>query len=121
MKWGFKRTFNCNRYQTKGTTQTQNQYFEIFFDPRFLGVRKIDVETFVIIRDFYLDVHLEDYDVKTDGRNFLDQSAKTNKENMITFKWSQMVDEILQENLSTTLPLFQRSSENNNENNDKFK
>lgn len=32
-----------------------------------------------------------------------------------------MVDEILQENLSTTLPLFQRSSENNNENNDKFK
>lgn len=49
-------------------------------------MRKIDVETFVIIRDFYLDVHLEDYDVKTDGRNFLDQSAKTNKENMITFK-----------------------------------
>ena len=109
MKSGFKRTFNWNKYQTKGTTQTQNQYFEILFDPRFLGVRKIDVEIFVIIRDFYLDVDLEDYDVKTDGRNLLDQSAKTNKENMITFKRSQMVDEILQERLYTRLPLFQRS------------
>lgn len=94
------------KYQTKVTTQTQNQYFDILLDPLFLGVGKVDIEAFIIMINFCLDGDLEDYNVKTDVRNFLDQPAKTKKENMITFKRLQMVEEILRERLSTRLPVF---------------
>ena len=67
---------------------------------------KVDIEAFIIIINFCLDGDLEDCNVKTDVRNFLDQPAKTKKENMITFKRSQMVEEILRKRLSTRLPLF---------------
>lgn len=61
LKWGFKRTIEWNKYQAKVATQTQNQYFDILFDPSYLGVSKVDSEAFVNIRDlFNLDIDLED-------------------------------------------------------------
>lgn len=57
---------------------------------------KADVEAFANIRDlFNLDVDLEDSNAKTDGRSFLDQPAKTKKENMITFKRLQNLQSVL--------------------------
>ena len=44
---------------------------------------------------FNPNVDLEDYNVKTDGIEFLDQPAKEKKANMIKFKRLQMVEELI--------------------------
>ena len=49
MKSGFKSTINCNKYQSKVTTQRQTQYLDILIDPTFHGVSKVDVEAFANI------------------------------------------------------------------------
>ena len=46
LKSGFKRR---NKYQTKVTTQKKNQYLDIFFDPSFLAVSKVNVKAFASI------------------------------------------------------------------------
>ena len=40
LKSGFKRTLNWNKYQSKETIQTQNQYLDYLIDPSFLGVNR---------------------------------------------------------------------------------
>ena len=41
LKSGFKRTTNWNKYQPKISTEIQNQYLDILFDPSFQGVNSL--------------------------------------------------------------------------------
>ena len=43
LKSGFKRTINWNIYQSKITTQPQNQYLDYLIDPNFQGVDRLFV------------------------------------------------------------------------------
>ena len=40
LKSGFKRTANCNKYQSKGITQLRKQYLVYIIDPSFQGLNK---------------------------------------------------------------------------------
>ena len=40
LKSGFKRTTNCDKYQSKGITQLRKQYLVYIIDPSFQGVNK---------------------------------------------------------------------------------
>ena len=46
LKSGFKRTVNCNKYQTKTTIQPQNKYLDYLIDPSFQGVNRFFVLSF---------------------------------------------------------------------------
>ena len=46
LKSGFKRTINWNKYQTKRSTETQNQYLDFLIDPSFQGVNRLFVLSF---------------------------------------------------------------------------
>ena len=46
LKSGFKRTINCNKYQTKATIQPQNKYLDYLIDPSFQGVNRFFVLSF---------------------------------------------------------------------------
>ena len=41
LKSGFKRTINWNKYQTKVSTERQNQYLDLLTDPSFQGVNRL--------------------------------------------------------------------------------
>ena len=40
LKYGFKRTINWNKYQTKVSTERINQYLDFLIDPSFQGVNR---------------------------------------------------------------------------------
>ena len=46
LKYGFKRTIIWNEYQSKMSTERQNQYLEFLFDPSFQGVYRPSVLSF---------------------------------------------------------------------------
>ena len=46
LKSGFKRAANWNKYQPKVSTEIQNQYLDILFDPSFQGVNSLFVLLF---------------------------------------------------------------------------
>ena len=46
LKSGFKRTVNRNRYQSKISTQIQNQYLDFLIDPSFQRVNRLFVLLF---------------------------------------------------------------------------
>ena len=46
LKSGFKRTINCNKYQSKVTIQTPNPYLDYLIDPSFQGVNRRFVLSF---------------------------------------------------------------------------
>ena len=48
LKTSFKRTVNWNKYQSKVSTQTQNQYLDYFIDPSFQGVYRVFVLSFIM-------------------------------------------------------------------------
>ena len=77
LKSGFKRTINWNKYKSKATVQTQNQYLHYLIDPRFPGVNRF----FVLLSEnnddgtghtgyFLLNEQIKVYNVMIDG-NFL--------------------------------------------------
>ena len=43
LKSGSKRTYNCNKYQSKAAIQTQNKYLDYLIDPSFQGVIRLFV------------------------------------------------------------------------------
>ena len=78
LKSGSKRTINWNKYQSKISTQAQNQYLDFLINPSFQGVNRI----FVLSSEnengstshleYYLPkVEIKDSNVKIYGRNFL--------------------------------------------------
>ena len=41
LKSGYKRTINWNKYQSKLTTENQNEYLNYLINPSFLGVNRL--------------------------------------------------------------------------------
>ena len=85
LKYGFKRTINWNKYESKILTEAQNQYLEFLINPSFQGVNRLFVLSFenenerTSHSNYYLPkVEIKNYNVKIDGRNFIDQ-PKNNK------------------------------------------
>ena len=46
LKSGFKRTTNWNKYQSKISTEAQNQYLDFLINPSFQGVNRLFVLSF---------------------------------------------------------------------------
>ena len=46
LKSGFKRTINWNKYQSKISTEAQNQYLDFLINPSFQGVNRLFVLSF---------------------------------------------------------------------------
>ena len=83
LKPGFKRTTNWNKYQSKISTETQNQYLDFLIDSSFQGVNRLFVLSFEIENDrttttgYYLPkVEIKDYNVKIDDKNFFSSTNK---------------------------------------------
>ena len=80
LKLAFERTINWNKYQSKVSIQTQNQYLDYLIDPRFQGVNRLFVLSFGNNADstrynryFLPTVTIKDYIVMIDGKHFFDQ------------------------------------------------
>ena len=80
LKSGFKRTIYWNKYESKTKTYTQNRYLNDLINPRFQGVNRLFVLSFVnedqrkSNSTYYLPkVEIKNYNVKIDGKNFFDQ------------------------------------------------
>ena len=94
-----KRTINWDKYEPKVRVQEQNRYLDLLINPSFQGVNRLfafsfennDGKTSYMI--YYLPlVEIKGYNVVIDGRNFLNQSLKSN---LITFERSQWVMEMI--------------------------
>ena len=84
LKSGFKRTIHWNKYESKTKTYTQNRYLNDLINPRFQGVNRLFVLSFVnedqrkSNSTYYLPkVEIKNYNVKIDGKNFFDQSINS--------------------------------------------
>ena len=78
LKPGFKRTINWNKYQSKISTEAQNQYLDFLINPSFNGVNRLFVLSFENKNErtshssYYLPkIEVKDYNAKFDGRKFL--------------------------------------------------
>ena len=85
LKSGFQRTMNWNKYQSNISTEAQNQHLDFLINPSFQGVNRLFLLSFANENDrtshsnYYLPkVEIKDYNVKIDGRNFLDQPINNN-------------------------------------------
>ena len=71
LKSGFKRTINCNKYQSKTKSQNvPNQYLDYLIDPCFQGVNRLFVLAFNTLdnrignsRHYLLTAKVEDYNL----------------------------------------------------------
>ena len=85
LKSGFIKTIQWNQYQSKATTQTQNQYLDVLTDLRFQGVNRVFVLSFESYahqqsykQHFPPTVAIKDYNIKIDRINLCDQPVKIN-------------------------------------------
>ena len=76
LKSGFKRTIDWNKYQSKISTERQNQYLGFLIDSSFQGENRLFVLSFENENDrtartgYYLPkVEIKDYNVKIDDKN----------------------------------------------------
>ena len=77
LKSGFKITINWNKYQTKVSTERQNQYLDFLVDPIVQGVNRLFVLSLENKGDIYFPkVEIKNY-VMIDGKNFFDQPVKS--------------------------------------------
>ena len=83
LKFGFKRTINCDKYQLKTTIQTQNPYLYFLIDPIFQGESRILVLSLENDNDkkghkkyFLPKVEMKGYNVVIDVQNVFDQLVK---------------------------------------------
>ena len=83
MKSGFKRTISCNKYQSKVSSERQNQYLDFLIDPSFQAVNIPFVLSFEnednrkVHTGYYLPkLGIKDYNFIIDGENFFDQPVK---------------------------------------------
>ena len=84
LRSGFRRTIIRNKYQSKVSTERQNQYSHFLIDPSFQGVNRLFILSFENENDrkvhtgYYLPkVETKDYNVIIDGKNFFDQPVKS--------------------------------------------
>ena len=82
LKSGFKRTIMLNKYQSKISTERQNQNLDFLMDSSLQGVNRLFVLLFenegnrIVHIGYYLPkVEIKDYKVLIDGQNFFDQPA----------------------------------------------
>ena len=77
LKSGLKRTINWNKYQSKISTERQNQYLDDLIDPSFQRVNRLFVLSFEdeeqrkSYKRYYLPKVEINYNVMIDGQNFL--------------------------------------------------
>ena len=83
LKSGFKITIKWNKYQTKLSTEGQNQYLYFLNDLSFQRGNRLFVLSFEneddrkVHKRYYLPkVEIKDYNVMIDGKNFFDQPVK---------------------------------------------
>ena len=95
LRSGFKITSNWNKYQSKASTERQNQYLDFLIDPSFQGVNKFFVLFFENEDDrkvhigYYLPkVEIKDYNVTIDRKNLFDQPVKND---MRTYHYIQKI------------------------------
>ena len=91
LKFGFKRTINCNRYQSKVSTEVPNQYLDNWY--KFYWFKLIDASFQAVIRLFVLSfedgarrrryklyfiltVKIKDYNVMIDENKIFYQPVK---------------------------------------------
>ena len=74
MKSGFRRTINCNKYQSKVRAENQNQYLDYLIDPSFQGVNGLSVLSYENSAHrtrhtgfFFRKVEIKDYNVMING------------------------------------------------------
>ena len=85
LKSGFTRTINWNKYRTKVSTESQNQYLYFLIDPSFQGVNRLFVLSFENEAQRTSDkryclptTEAKNYNVMIDGQNFFDQPIRNN-------------------------------------------
>ena len=85
LKSGFKRTIYWNKYQSKVSTERQNQNLVFLIDPSFQGVNRLFVLLFDNENDrrghtrYYLPkVEIKGNSVMIDGKKIFDQPVKSN-------------------------------------------
>ena len=80
LKSGFKRIINRNKYQSKVSTQEQNQYLDYLIDPCFQVVNRPFLLSFenkvVRTQDIVPEVEIKDYNIRINRRNLFDQLEK---------------------------------------------
>ena len=77
LKPGFKRRINWNKHQSKVSTEKQNQYLDFLIDPSFSRNKKRN-DTKPHTGYYLAKVETKGYNVMIDGKNFFDQSVKSN-------------------------------------------
>ena len=85
LKSGFKRTINWNKYESKITTERQNQHLDYLIDPSFQGVNRLFVLSFEdgaqrkSYKRYYLaTVEIKDYNIMIDRQNLFNQPIRNN-------------------------------------------
>ena len=85
LKSTFKRTINCNKYQSKLSTDRQSQYLDFLVDPSFQGVNRLFVLSFedkaqrASYKRYYLPtLETKNCNVTIDGKSFFDQPVRNN-------------------------------------------
>ena len=85
LKCGFKRTVNWKKYQSKISTETQNQYLDYLTDPRFQEVNKVFILSFenesqeTSYKEYYFPtVEIKDYNIIIDGQILFQQPVEYN-------------------------------------------
>ena len=85
LKWGFERTINWNKYQSKVTVQERNGYLDYLINPCFLEVNGLFVLSFEnnsgrasYSRYYVPQKKINDCNVMIGGQNFFDQAVTTN-------------------------------------------
>ena len=83
LKSGFWRTINSNKYQSKVSTQVQNQYLDYLIDLSFLGKNRPFASWFPdnSVKNMYTGyvlpiVEIKDCNVMIDGRNIFYQAFR---------------------------------------------
>ena len=101
LKSDFKRTINSNKYQTKVSTERQNQYINFLIDPSFQAVNRLFALSFenggnrkVHSRHYLPKREIKDYSAVINGKILFDQ-LKMILEHMIIFKKVQLVKEMI--------------------------
>ena len=84
LNYGFKRTINWNKYQSKKSREGRNQYFDYLIDPSFQGVNRLFVLSFEDKgqrlshnRHYLLTVEIKNY-VTIYGQKCFSQPVKIN-------------------------------------------
>ena len=85
LRSGFKGKINWNKYQSKVSTERQNQYLGLLIDPSFQVVNRLFVLLFENENDrkvhkayFLQKIEIKDYNAMIVGRGYFDQPVKSN-------------------------------------------